>query len=123
MTTTQRLTFFALPQVLIFHLQRHHHSFKIEDRVIFPFELEMGQFCSSMNLDLEAQERVYRVTGIVEHIGSLDSGHYVAYVRSRQDVDEWYRISDDQVESVTLERLQKVPAYLLFFAGAQSPPK
>jgi ubiquitin carboxyl-terminal hydrolase 22/27/51 len=44
---------------------------------------------------------LYDLQGIVCHIGSLDQGHYVAYIRGyNDDNDTWYKCDDDNVVEV-----------------------
>ena len=71
----------------------------------------------------------YRLVGVVEHRGSLKSGHYVAYV-SRQDalpVNEdgggtresaaaWYLVSDACVQPVTWLQVAAAQAYVLMYS-------
>ena len=54
----------------------------------------------------------YRLYGIVEHGGSLNWGHYVAYVR----VDsEWYYISDSYVSKSDIKTVLDRDPYILFY--------
>jgi ubiquitin C-terminal hydrolase len=57
---------------------------------------------------------VYHLCGIVEHQGSIDSGHYVAYVRSVR-TNTWFLCSDDSVAPCTPERAMYSQPYLVFY--------
>ena len=65
-------------------------------------------------------EVLYSLRGVVEHSGSLNGGHYVAYVRPRgsklsAEEDEWYCISDGQVRNISLDQVLRANAYILFY--------
>jgi len=73
-------------------------------------------------------EICYRLYGIVEHSGSMNSGHYVAYVRrqttSRDDTnddgddddDEWCYMSDSKiVPGLKWDQVRKAQAYIAFY--------
>ncbi len=44
----------------------------------------------------------YGLFGMVVHSGSLDSGHYVAYVLHG---DQWFYFSDSRFQAVTTQRV------------------
>lgn len=56
---------------------------------------------------------VYRLLGVVEHLGTMRGGHYVAYVRGSGTV--WYHVSDAYVREVSLDEVLRCDAYLLFY--------
>ncbi|TSK67195.1 Ubiquitin carboxyl-terminal hydrolase 16 [Bagarius yarrelli] len=76
---------------------------------------------------------LYSLYGIVEHSGTMRTGHYTAFVKARPrthtssaslngatDVEvppkgSWFHISDTSVHSVTEARVQASQAYLLFY--------
>ncbi|KAL3642024.1 ubiquitin-specific protease ubp2 [Castilleja foliolosa] len=60
----------------------------------------------------------YRLVGLVEHMGSMRGGHYVAYVRgkSKENGDcVWYHASDAYVRQASLEEVMRSQAYILFY--------
>ena len=77
-----------------------------------------------MPRDAEASS-FYQLVGVVEHLGSMRGGHYVAYVRGerahvqkqtpeKQDI-AWFYASDAQVKEVPLPEVLQSEAYLLFY--------
>ena len=69
-------------------------------------------------------EYKFRLTGVVEHLGTMRGGHYVAYVRgtkgSRKAEQEngdflWYHASDAYVREASLEEVHRCEAYILFY--------
>lgn len=55
-----------------------------------------------------------RLSGVVEHQGSMAGGHYIAYVSGKDGV--WYRVSDDHVSQCDADRALGANAFLLFYA-------
>jgi ubiquitin carboxyl-terminal hydrolase 16/45 len=75
---------------------------------------------------VDKDNSLYRLAGVVEHrgTGSLDEGHYVAYVRARRLGNHqqqsscsfsWFRADDSVISQVTLEEVLKREAYILFY--------
>ncbi|KYQ92464.1 peptidase C19 family protein [Tieghemostelium lacteum] len=56
----------------------------------------------------------YRLNGIVEHMGGMNGGHYVAYVYDDME-DQWYYISDSHFKTTTLHSILTNEAYILFY--------
>ncbi|CAG7827991.1 unnamed protein product [Allacma fusca] len=54
----------------------------------------------------------YRLYGIVEHGGSLNWGHYVAYIRVNS---EWYYVSDSYVSHSNISDVLARDPYILFY--------
>lgn len=66
----------------------------------------------------------YRLVGVVEHLGTMRGGHYVAYVRGakikgKTDKENegclWYHASDAYVRESSLEEVLRCEAYILFY--------
>ncbi|XKL60826.1 hypothetical protein PGB90_007883 [Kerria lacca] len=98
---TKQLLIKSPPPVLILHLKRFEmrntFSFnsvslrKAEKVITFPLILDIGSFCSvnCEKLLVSGQKRIlYSLYGVVEHSGSLNAGHYVAYVKVRKPVEK-----------------------------------
>ncbi|GLJ13059.1 hypothetical protein SUGI_0204330, partial [Cryptomeria japonica] len=71
---------------------------------------------------------VYYLRGVVEHMGTMRSGHYVAYVRCCEDENYqdagrdgqpekslWYYASDSHVRRISFSEVLQSEAYLLFY--------
>ncbi|RKP39599.1 hypothetical protein BJ085DRAFT_30830 [Dimargaris cristalligena] len=143
------------PPVLIFHLKRFqqvstYRSYttrKLDDPIAFPEHLDMtpyiipptlarelaGESPASGNPDAEGADIMseghqYRLYAVVEHMGSINFGHYVAYVASpaHHSADHeptnseaggriWTYCSDSRVRPSRLEEVLDSQAYLLFY--------
>ncbi|XP_033122168.1 ubiquitin carboxyl-terminal hydrolase 22-like, partial [Anneissia japonica] len=90
--STKQLTMKKLPIVACFHLKRFEHSTrsrkKISTFISFPHELDMTPYMSShrrangqrsnirTSLGLQQTNNKYCLFAVVNHIGTLESGHY-----------------------------------------------
>ncbi|OHS93662.1 hypothetical protein TRFO_11666 [Tritrichomonas foetus] len=55
----------------------------------------------------------YRLYGIIEHIGSLDGGHYVTLARMNEK--EWFKFNDGMVQKMKKKQIHSTDAYLLCY--------
>lgn len=96
---TKQFLVSSLPAVLILHLKRFQmglrHSFmKLSTEVTFPLVLDMGPFCRASPQTAKEHRTVcpdqkhilYSLYGVVEHSGSMHTGHYIAFVKVRPTV-------------------------------------
>ena len=61
---------------------------------------------------------LYALYGMVVHSGTLDHGHYIAYVRDGNHGDKatkWYCVNDSHVSSVSIETVLSNQGYILFY--------
>ncbi|CAB72233.1 ubiquitin C-terminal hydrolase Ubp7 [Schizosaccharomyces pombe] len=131
-----------LPPVFIIHLKRFfqeisHDGYanpkKISDFIEFEQELDLNEFVMP-HLRASSSFR-YRLFGVIVHSGTLNYGHYVAYVLSHKFLDlsapstnskdfrseagiperRWLYISDNIVRESSWDEVSKVEAYMLFY--------
>ncbi|KAL7825415.1 hypothetical protein AOLI_G00326220 [Acnodon oligacanthus] len=129
----------APPPVLTLHLKRFqqvgYSVCKVNRHVQFPQVLDLAPFCSTNCKVVEEGETqvLYSLYGIVEHSGTMRSGHYTAFVKARPQSNpvllngaaspgetapprgSWFHISDSSVQPVTEAKVQSAQAYLLFY--------
>ncbi|XP_036392422.1 ubiquitin carboxyl-terminal hydrolase 16 [Megalops cyprinoides] len=129
----------SLPPVLTLHLKRFqqvsYSVCKVNRHVQFPQILDLAPFCSvnCKNVQEGQTQMLYSLYGIVEHSGTMRSGHYTAYVKARPTLPShlngpttqggdaealkgsWYHISDTSVQPVPETKVQNSQAYLLFY--------
>ncbi|KAM4627199.1 ubiquitin carboxyl-terminal hydrolase 16 [Polymixia lowei] len=129
----------SAPPVLTLHLKRFqqvgYSVCKVNRHVHFPQILDLAPFCAvkCKNMMEGETQVLYSLYGIVEHSGTMRSGHYTAYVKvrpqcptpisnglkSQGDVEppkgSWFHISDTSVQPVTESKVQGSQAYLLFY--------
>ncbi|XP_034403973.1 ubiquitin carboxyl-terminal hydrolase 16 [Cyclopterus lumpus] len=127
------------PPVLTLHLKRFQQNgysiCKVNRHVHFPLILDLAPFCAVQckNLTEGDAQILYSLYGIVEHSGTMRSGHYTAYVKVRPECHNpssngltaeghveptrgsWFHISDTSVQPVSQSKVQSCQAYLLFY--------
>ncbi|XP_069685184.1 ubiquitin carboxyl-terminal hydrolase 22 isoform X2 [Periplaneta americana] len=131
--STKQLTMKKLPVVASFHLKRFEHSSrfhkKIKTFVAFPEHLDMTPFmshrrnhnnnnnstnntCRGLNSVTVADNR-YSLFAVINHLGSLDAGHYTAFIRQQRD--HWFKCDDHLITRANLREVLDSEGYLLFY--------
>ncbi|KFO21573.1 ubiquitin carboxyl-terminal hydrolase 16 isoform X1 [Fukomys damarensis] len=131
------------PPVLTLHLKRFQQAGfslrKVNKHIQFPEILDLAPFCTlkCKNVAEENARVLYSLYGVVEHSGTMRSGHYTAYAKTRttnnhlsnlvlhadipQDFEmestkgQWFHISDTHVQAVPTSKVLNSQAYLLFY--------
>ncbi|KAH9365172.1 hypothetical protein HPB48_008955 [Haemaphysalis longicornis] len=102
--STKQLTMKQLPVVCSFHLKRFEHSSrfhkKISSLISFPQYLDMSPF-------------MYCLFAVVNHSGTIETGHYTAYVRQHRD--HWFKCDDHLITRASLQDVLDSEGYLLFY--------
>ncbi|GMR36679.1 hypothetical protein PMAYCL1PPCAC_06874 [Pristionchus mayeri] len=125
----KQLSFLRTPVICVFHLKRFEHDThlrkKMTTRVTFAEKLDMSPYTTtyrnhpqrfdySKGSTAHINRRSYEYTlfAVVQHEGSLDSGHYTAFVRS---YNSWYLCDDERIKAVPIEKVLAAEAYILFY--------
>ena len=108
------------PSVLVVQLNRFEYDFttweryKVNSRYEFPLELDLGKLMVD-----SSQSIPYRLTGIVLHSGTVDSGHYTSLIKYGA---KWYCFDDRTVSEWDPKNMaadtfggSQRSAYLLFY--------
>ncbi|XP_051635716.1 ubiquitin carboxyl-terminal hydrolase 16 isoform X2 [Manacus candei] len=131
------------PPILTLHLKRFQHAGfnlqKVNRHIKFPEVIDLAPFCTAKCKNVaEGNTKVlYSLYGVVEHSGTMRSGHYTAYVKMRtmnnhlsdlvlrgqspQALEtepvkgQWFHISDTHVQAVSASKVLSSQAYLLFY--------
>lgn len=130
--SVKQMSIKRLPLVLCLHIKRFEHfpvrrmSRKIDRYMQFPFCLDMNPYLSSSVVRNRFGNRIFAFEGdeldtstefeifaVVTHSGMLDSGHYVTYLRLK---DQWYRCDDAWITEVEEEVVRASQCYMLFYA-------
>ena len=116
---TKGLRLATSPSILVCHLKRFEYDIygrarRINKQISFPTTLKIGSYMSLAN---KGQPPDYELVAMVVHQGSTCThGHYVAYVRGGGSENSiWYRISDANVEEVSLADVLEKQAYILLY--------
>jgi len=106
---TKRLVLDRLPINLMFHLKRFEFDRKtctvgkIKQKVEFPL--------NDLSI-LSTPLTRYDLLAVVNHKGTIDSGHYTALVREK---GRWYLFDDESVTSVAKREVVSKYAYMLLY--------
>ncbi|XP_045105886.1 ubiquitin carboxyl-terminal hydrolase 22-like isoform X3 [Portunus trituberculatus] len=125
--STKQLTMKKLPIVCSFHLKRFEHSNRLHKKIStfisFPEHLDMTPFMSNRRNNNNNHNGItthptdinnrYSLFAVVNHVGSLDAGHYTAYVRQHRD--QWYKCDDHMITRATIQDVLQSEGYLLFY--------
>ncbi|XP_014646435.1 PREDICTED: ubiquitin carboxyl-terminal hydrolase 27 [Ceratotherium simum simum] len=126
--STKQLTMNKLPVVACFHFKRFEHSAKqrrkITTYISFPLELDMTPFMASskesrMNGQLQLptnsgnDENKYSLFAVVNHQGTLESGHYTSFIRHHKD--QWFKCDDAVITKASIKDVLDSEGYLLFY--------
>ncbi|KAF7218788.1 transcript variant X2 [Nothobranchius furzeri] len=127
------------PAVLTLHLKRFQQSgysiCKVNRHVNFPMVLDLASYCAAKckNISEGDSQILYSLYGIVEHSGTMRSGHYTAYIKVRPErlkttsngiategdpeppKGSWFHVSDTSVQPVSESKVLSSQAYLLFY--------
>ncbi|CAN6462725.1 unnamed protein product [Victoria cruziana] len=126
---TKRFFINKVPPVLTVHLKRFSQDTrgrlsKLNGCVNFQAVLDLSPY---MDPSCKDRNWIYHLVGVVEHSGTMRGGHYVAYVRGRENrrasavgqdcqcARVWYHISDNYVRQVSLREVLHSEAYILFY--------
>ncbi|CAL5347663.1 unnamed protein product [Camellia sinensis] len=136
---TKRILINKAPTILTIHLKRFSQDArgrlsKLNGHVNFRETIDLGPYMGISNCTQEGakgdnmctkkmDECKFRLLGVVEHLGTMRGGHYVAYVRGKgnnrkaenENEDVWYHASDAYVREATLEEVLRCEAYILFY--------
>jgi len=148
--STKQLSIQSLPLVLCLHLKRFDHSArvsaassKIDNYVTFPLTgLDLSPYLhshrttplsppSSSRSQPESssmpsatrshhQHHLYDCFCVIVHKGTLDSGHYIAYLR--KGPDQWFKTDDRTITRASIQEVINANAYLLFYIRQRLPP-
>lgn len=110
-----------LPPVLSIQLKRFKHNYandtasKIEVKVETPLYLNMTRYVSDFDGDPDDIDsgRIFELFAVVTHIGSVNTGHYVAFIKN--SIGQWFKFDDSAVSHASHQEVQATNAYLLFY--------
>ncbi|XP_074601899.1 uncharacterized protein LOC141855682 [Brevipalpus obovatus] len=114
----KRIRICKLPKILVIHLNRFSYEGKLREKiqnvVEFPLtDLNLkNNVISSLN---DPTEPVFDLYGVVNHNGTLEGGHYVAF--SKNEENKWYGYDDHEVTESSEEDVKSRAAYLLFYTA------
>jgi len=102
----------TLPKILIIHLKRFkvfggNSRKKVSSFVEFPIILFMPT--------TDRKIHMYSLYAIINHMGSIERGHYTAYCRNLKNRAEWLEFDDNKVKPIDTYKLVTEKAYVLLY--------
>uniref|UniRef100_A0A8D0F9C7 ubiquitinyl hydrolase 1 n=1 Tax=Strix occidentalis caurina TaxID=311401 RepID=A0A8D0F9C7_STROC len=131
------LTLWGFPLLCLF--KAGFNLRKVNRHIKFPEVIDLAPFCTAKckNVTEGNTKVLYSLYGVVEHSGTMRSGHYTAYAKMRiirnilQIISycgtvtgliasillkgQWFHISDTHVQAVSTSKVLSSQAYLLFY--------
>uniref|UniRef100_A0A8C5MCQ8 Ubiquitin carboxyl-terminal hydrolase n=1 Tax=Leptobrachium leishanense TaxID=445787 RepID=A0A8C5MCQ8_9ANUR len=123
----------APPPILTLHLKRFQQNgfnlHKINKHIKFPELIDLAPFCTLKCKNIRERESglLYSLYGVIEHSGTMRSGHYTAFIKLRSPTPQfcnlvlqgrmaeesradpprghWYHVSDSHVQPVPLSKV------------------
>lgn len=107
--TTKSVLFWELPEYLIITFKRFTQNNKINSKIDFPItNLNLTKYIQGYN----ENNGIYDLIAIVNHTGTLNSGHYYSYCL-RDDI--WLNMNDSNISTISKKKLCSENAYCLFY--------
>ena len=128
--SAKQLSIHRLPNVLCVHLKRFKHSdyrtsntkptsSKVDAFVEFPLNaLDMSphtaaRICGNSPSESQlAPGHLYDLFGVAIHHGTMQTGHYTAFVRHQAS---WFHCDDSTISASSVETVRSCNAYMLFY--------
>ena len=115
---TKKYVINKMPYVLILSLKRfkfnQNSNFKLRQMITYPlYNLELGG-------------HKYDLYGVINHYGSLNSGHYTCIIKKKDKKEnkyKWVMCDDSNVYYLDEKRVMNANAYILFYINKESPYK
>ncbi|XP_024984600.1 ubiquitin carboxyl-terminal hydrolase 2-like isoform X2 [Cynara cardunculus var. scolymus] len=125
---SKRILISRAPPVLTIHLKRFCQDArgrlsKLSGHVNFRDTIDLKPYMD-LSCCRDRETYKYQLVGVVEHLGTMRGGHYVAYVKGGAKGDSgaednedhlWYHASDAYVREASLEEVLRCEAYILFY--------
>ncbi|PJF18117.1 Ubiquitin carboxyl-terminal hydrolase [Paramicrosporidium saccamoebae] len=108
------------PPILVLHVQRLGvaNTMIVKEEAAMQFPVVMQAWRQEGHLLRMAVERpVYMLAAVIEHVGGVGGGHYIAYRRVRENGNRsrWLYCSDSIVSEVTVDQVLLSQAYILVY--------
>ncbi|RLV91493.1 Ubiquitin carboxyl-terminal hydrolase 8 [Spathaspora sp. JA1] len=116
---TKTLRLKSIPPVLSIQLKRFEHrndsTSKIETPVTIPLFLNLTKYChgGSDGQDIIDGNKIFELFAVVCHIGSVNTGHYIVYIKDGNGC--WFMYDDSVISLVSSQDVTNKNAYLLYY--------
>ena len=111
------------PETIIIKLKRYANFgpriVKVSNMINYPTVLNIDQYHCGQDLG------TYKLYGVINHIGSMNVGHYYSYVNDNPGggpdgcgtfSDQWFECNDERTHPISMDSVLRSPnAYMLFY--------
>mmetsp|Transcript_30044 Transcript_30044/g.47979 ORF Transcript_30044/g.47979 Transcript_30044/m.47979 type:complete len:1184 (-) Transcript_30044:396-3947(-) len=115
---SKKIDLWNAPDLLIIHLKRFSYTRNWRDRIntLVRFPIDEGLDLSNFLNDREsAQDAIYDLYAVSNHMGGMGGGHYTAYAKNL-DNSEWYHLDDSRTSKVNNPAsVVSSAAYVLYY--------
>ena len=94
----------AFPKILLLHLKRFRSTGNRVDKITSRFEFPLS--------NLAFQGQLYNLQAVINHHGSVSSGHYTAFINTN---NQWFLCDDEKVSMVDSQCVVTPDAYILMY--------
>ena len=100
----------SLPNYINFGLNRFTYDYntfervKLNNKFEFPLEINMKEFCDINEKDMNEDEFLYELYGVIVHSGTPYSGHYYSYIRDMTGQGKWELTKNNTNSNVNLNK-------------------
>ncbi|KAI5952290.1 hypothetical protein KGF54_003156 [Candida jiufengensis] len=116
---TKTLKLKNLSPILSIQLKRFNHnivsdtSSKIETPVEIPLYLNLQKYLTTKEEQSQNENQFFELFSVVCHIGSVNTGHYIVYIKNFQNL--WFKFDDSVISIVDQMNVLNSNAYLLYY--------
>lgn len=94
---SRKVSFYNLPKILVLHINRFHQGYyshiKIRTDIVYDEILEIPE--TALHTDIKKSKPKYKLVGLINHIGSLNAGHYYAVKKGKgTQSNNWFICND-----------------------------
>ena len=109
-TFYKNFQFDKLSQILIVSLKRFKYSSIINNKI--------NTFVKYPLKNLEINNELFDLYGVIHHIGSLNSGHYTCMLKIN---NKWFLFDDSHFREISEENVVSYTAYILIYINKNKP--
>jgi ubiquitin carboxyl-terminal hydrolase 8 len=108
----KKMSFWSFPKILVIMLKRFSADGerKLNQHIQFPLcDLDLSRYVRGYNAD----NYVYDLYGVCNHMGNIMGGHYTSFVKNNRN--QWIHFNDTHVDLVSPDTVVSPMAYTLFY--------
>lgn len=107
--------FWNPPNNLIILLKKYSNDLSKKNvSVNYPLDLDISYYVSPIKNKHWKVNGIYELYGITKHLGTIDFGHYISYVKSI-DGDNWYKCDDESITKILDRDVLNSDCYILWY--------